>query len=164
MSLRVHISSEIARRWMLRENKYLLAPVSNTGQEKNPIKVFNDYFRYKMYMKNEEWLNDSLKNVWSKKYLNLDPNTCFKILEYQNPAYSAAKALGKDPRNYNNSFTVQIGGCDYRCLYCYVPYEVNQNIFRTKGEYFETKEIVNNFLQTKKEFKELSLNVLRIIG
>lgn len=163
MGFRIAISSEKARTQMFANGKYLIASVEQTGQERNPKKVFDRHFRYKEYIKLSEWYADSIDNIWSLKYLGLDSTSGFKKLEYQNPAYCAGKSLNKDPRLFSNVFTVQLAGCDYKCLYCYVPYRINQNKHQQKGKYLSADEIVDSFLEIKKN-SSLPLNVLRISG
>lgn len=163
MAIRVSSASLGARRQMYQEGRFLLASVDNTGQERNPIKVFNRHFRYKAYVKHADWFIDSLDLIWSHKYLGLDPQTGFKILEYQNPAYAAGKALNSDPREFSNAFTVQLAGCDYACLYCYVPFNVNLNKHQLPGKLFSAEQIVDCFVEMRDNSK-IKLNVLRISG
>lgn len=163
MAFRINVSSNKARNQIYNGGKFLLASVEETGQERNSKKVFDRHFRYKQYVKSREWHEDSTTGIWSSKYLGLDPLSGFKKLEYQNPAYSGGKALGADPRLYSNAFTVQLAGCDYKCSYCYVPYQINQNKHKCKGVLFSAEQIVDSFLKIRKN-NTVPLNVLRISG
>lgn len=152
----------------MKDGKYLIARIEGSGQEKDPNKILDAYFRYKKYMKNEEWFLASLEEVWSAKFLGLTNNfesksiREVKKLEFQNPAYSAAFRLGGDPRDYSKVFTIQVAGCDLDCNYCYVPKPINvanQNL----GIFFSAKEIIDHFLSARERSKE-PMKVVRISG
>ena len=152
----------------MKDGKYLIARIEGSGQERDPKKILDAYFRYKEYIKRKEWISASLKKVWSPKFLGLSDNFKskqireVKKLEFQNPAYSAAFRLGGDPRNYRKVFTVQIAGCDFDCNYCYVPKQINAADPKF-GKYFSAKEIINYFLSAKEKSKE-PMKVIRISG
>jgi len=102
---------------MLRDGKYLIARIEGSGQEADPNKVLDGYFRYKDYIKNPQWFAASREDVWSSKFIGLNGGADFvgsardlKILEFQNPAYAAAYRLGGDSRNYSKVFAIQIAG------------------------------------------------------
>lgn len=158
--------AEILREKMMKDGKYLITKFDI--QEQNTGKVLDAYFRYKNYIDNKEWFSASLKDIWSPKFLGLTQNFWSvpieqtKKLEFQNPPYSAAYRLDKDPREYNKVFTIQLSGCDYDCNYCYVPRE--SNVANIKfGKYFSVKEIVNYFLSAAEKSKE-PIKVMRISG
>lgn len=161
--------ANIVRSKMIRGGRYLITKITSSVQETNvPHKILNDYFRYKDYMDNEEWSSSSLDEVWSPKFLGLVKNIWsipikeIKILEFQNPSYSAAYRLGGDPRHYSKVFTIQVAGCDFDCNYCYVPKQINvanPNL----GKFFSAKEIIGHFLSAKERSKE-PMKVVRISG
>ena len=113
--------AETVRNKMMDNGKYLIAKIQDSGQEPQKKKRRDAYFRYKDYMKNTEWFSADLDEVWSPKYIGLTKNASdskkIKKLEFQNPSYSAAYALGGDPRDYSKVFTIQLAGCDYDCNY-----------------------------------------------
>ncbi|MEM5778439.1 MAG: radical SAM protein [Candidatus Aenigmatarchaeota archaeon] len=168
--------ADLLRQKMMKNNKYLIAKIEGSGQEKDSKKVIESFFRWKEYIGHHtpeelEWLSDSLENVWSPKYMGLSENFFFKPieevkkLEFQNPAYSAAYAFKKkkgDPREYRKVFAVQVSGCTYSCNYCYVPPQVNAADAKF-GKFFSPKEIIDFFLKERKESNE-PMNVLRITG
>jgi len=168
-------SAGILRKTLIKNNKYLIAQVGGQGQERRDRKILDVYFRYKDYLdpiENPDWFSAPLKEVWSPKFLGLRENFLnlkvqrIKRLEYQNPPYSAAfRFLGEkgDPRKYAKVFTLQVGGCNYDCNYCYVPNQLKSGDARF-GKYFSAKEIVDHFLEIKKQRKDEQWNVLRISG
>jgi len=168
--------AELVRPKMMKDGKYLVTRIGGSGQEADPNKILDMYFRYKNYISGDnefekEWLIAPLKDIWSTKFLGLVENFWsrpigeIKKLEYQNPPYSAAYSFGKrtkDPRNYNKIFVVQLSGCTYACNFCYVPPEINL-ANPSFGKFFSPKEIVDYFLSAKSKSKE-SMNVIRISG
>jgi len=168
--------AELVRPKMMKNGKYLIARIGGSGQESDPNKILDMYFRYKNYISGDnefenEWFNSSLKDVWSAKFLGLvkdfwsRPIDEIKKLEFQNPPYSAALKLeGRtgDPRNYNKVFAVQVSGCTYACNFCYVPPEINM-ANPAFGKFFSPKEILDFFLSAKSKSKE-PMNVIRITG
>lgn len=160
--------AESLRGRMMKGSKYLISRIEDSGQEAGNKRVIDAYFRYKDYIKNPEWLTASIQEVWSPKFLGLVGDVSsvdirkIKRLEFQNPAYSAAFRLSKDPRDFNRVFVVQVSGCDFDCNYCYVPRDINI-ANPDLGKYFSGKEIVANFIKTREESKE-PLNVIRVTG
>lgn len=161
-------TGELIRERLMKDGKFLIARIGGSRQEGGKKKVLDDYFRYKDYIDNEEWYKATLKEIWSSKFIGLRkdyltrPIIEAKILEYQNPSYSAALRMGGDPRDYNKVFTVQLAGCDYDCNYCYVPKELNVANPRA-GNYFSAGEIIDRFLFAKNNSLE-PMNVVRISG
>lgn len=153
---------------MMKDGKFLVARLEGAGQEPQPEKLLDSYFRYKEYIHNPEWQNTPAEDIWNSKFIGLTDNfknkpiRDVKILEYQNPAYSAAYNLGGDPRDYNKVFTVQLSGCDYDCSYCYVPKQINI-ADQTLGKYFSGAEIVDNFLAARSK-SDAPMKVIRLSG
>ncbi len=168
--------ARILRPLMMKNGKYLITRISGSGQEADPNKILNAYFRYKNYISGDndtekEWLKSSLNDVWSPRFLGLMDGFAkssldeIKKLEFQNPSYSGAfRAHGRrgDPRDYNKVFAVQVSGCTYSCNYCYVPPAANA-ANPSFGKFFSAKEIVDNFLLAKSKSKE-PMNVIRLTG
>lgn len=137
----------------------------------NDTPITERYFRVRKYIKPrdasdpcQEWLDAPASEVWSTKFLGLSKSG-FQKLEFQNPPYVAAFRLGGDPRHYNDTFVVQLNGCDFECSFCFVDRELNKPELG-KGKYFRVKDIVDAFLRERarysKEGKEL--NVIRLSG
>lgn len=167
--------AESLRKTLIKGKKYLIAQIFGQKQEAGERKVLDVYFRYKDYVdpaKNPDWFSSSLEEVWSPKFLGLSDNFWdlpikqAKKLEHQNPPYSGAfRLLGKqgNPRKYAKVFTIQVAGCNFDCIYCYVPSHLK--VANPKfGKYFSAKEIVEQFLTVKKQRKNEEWNVLRISG
>ncbi len=171
--------AELLRQNMMKANgetRFLIARIEGTGQEMDPKKVLYSYFRYKKYTRGrteyeKQWLNASLKEVWSEKFLGLAENFQsrpldeVKKLEFQNAAYSAAYRLegrNGDPRDFNKVFTAQLSGCTYACNYCYVPLAANSASLEY-AKFFSAREIVKFFLKARASSEE-PINVLRISG
>jgi len=162
--------AEILRPKMMKDGKYLVSRIEGTGQDPRFIDV---YFRYYDYVDDEtdfgkQWLKISSKERWSLKFLGLVPGFKsrplkeVKKLEFQNPAYSAAKKMKGDPKDFNRVFASQFSGCTYACNFCYVPSEVNA-ANSTFGKFFSPKEIIDYFLKARKKSTE-PINVLRLTG
>ncbi len=109
--------------------------------------------------------------MWSPKLVGIVDNPLsvqlrdIKKLEFQNPPYSAAYRLkGRlgNPIDYSRAFVIQVAGCVYSCVFCYVPPEITASDLNF-GKYFSVKEIIDYFLRTRKEFEE-PINVIRISG
>jgi len=127
------IKAKNLRQGLIKNGKFLIAKIESQKQDPEDKKVLGVYFRYKDYInikQNKKWFHSSLKDVWSSKFLGLNsdflklPLKNIKKLEFQNPSYSATfRFLGRmgDPRKYTKVFTVQVGGCNYDCIYCFVP-------------------------------------------
>jgi len=169
------IRAKLIRNKMMKNRKYLIAKIEGSGQERDPNKILDAYFRYKNYISGDteyekQLLEAPLQKVWSSKFLGLNedlskPFDEIKKLEFQNPAYSGAYRLHNkkgDPRNYNKVFAVQASGCTFNCNYCYVPREIN-NANPNFGQYFSADEIVKHFLNVKQKSTE-SMNVIRLTG
>jgi uncharacterized Fe-S cluster-containing radical SAM superfamily protein len=160
-------TAEILRPKMMKGGKYLISRISGAGQAPGEEKILEDYFRYKDYIDNKEWAEGGQQKRWDPKFLGLSENRDgdiqnIKKLEFQNPAYSAARSMGGDPKDYNKVFTVQIAGCDLDCNYCFVPKQLNCADKRF-GRYFSAEEIVRHFLTARAASVE-PMNVLRISG
>lgn len=151
----------------MEDGKYLIPKIEDSGQEAGNQKVVDAYFRYKDYMKNPEWIGASTEEV-SSKFVGLvydiyhTPLREVKKLEFQNPAYSAAFRLGRDPREFSRVFAIQLSGCDFDCSFCYVPRNINTANPKF-GKYFSAKEILDHFVKAREESKE-PVNVIRITG
>jgi len=168
--------AELIRPKMMKNEKYLIARIEGSGQERNLEKILSNYFRYKNYISGDneheiEWLKAPFNLVWSSKFLGLVKNIWerpldeIKKLEHQNPEYAAAFSMkGKlgDPRNYNKVFTIQVSGCTFGCNYCYVPPEINAADPKL-GKFFSAKEILEYFFLAKSKTKE-PMNIVRISG
>jgi uncharacterized Fe-S cluster-containing radical SAM superfamily protein len=132
-------------------------------------KIWGDYFRPREYIKPREytsklteyWFKASLDEIWSSKFIGLDENG-IKKLEFQNPAYVAAYRLGGDPREYNSVFTIQVGGCNYRCSFCYVPRNAN-NPMIAPSRLFSAREILDAFEKIRKD-QDKKIKVIRLSG
>jgi uncharacterized Fe-S cluster-containing radical SAM superfamily protein len=167
--------AEILRKKLIKGNKYLISQIFGQSQEAGERKVLDVYFRYKDYLNPLEipdYFSASLQEVWSPKFLGLRedflnlPIRKVKKLEHQNPSYSAAfRFSGRkgDPRKYAKVFTIQVAGCNFDCIYCYVP-EHLKSANPEFGKYFSVKEIVDQFLKIKEQNEDEDWNVLRISG
>jgi uncharacterized Fe-S cluster-containing radical SAM superfamily protein len=165
--------AEILRPKMMRNRKYLIAKIEGSGEEfkeKEGNITFQKYFKFKWYLKPDA-STLSIKDLWSPNMIGLRrdfmsvPLKEVKKIRFQNPPYAAAyrfEGKGEDPRNYSKSLTIQVAGCNYDCNYCYVPKELRTASTR-HGKYFTAKEIVETFLQARRDSLE-PLNVIRITG
>lgn len=133
--------------------------------------VTERYFRIRRYIKQrdvgdygEKWLNANSSEIWSNEFLGLSCDG-FQKLEFQNPPYSAAYRLGGDPRKYNDTFVIQVNGCNYECSYCFNDRNINMAKPNT-GKFFNVKEILDFFEnEREKQQKEGNqLNVIRLSG
>jgi len=134
--------------------KYLITDYSGSEMAKD-TPITERCFRIREYIKSRDqgdygqiWLNASVSDIWSRKFIGLAEDG-FQKLEFQNPAYVAAHRLGGDPRHYNDTFVIQINGCNFECSYCYVDRQLNNPEFG-KGEYFSVNEMFNVFLRERK--------------
>jgi uncharacterized Fe-S cluster-containing radical SAM superfamily protein len=150
------------------DGRYLIARIAGAGQDPGERKVLGEFFRYKDYIHNPKWLNDSSKGRWGSNYLgfkagweNLAPEEITKI-EFQNPPYSAAWRMSGDPKDFNKVFTVQVAGCDFDCNYCFVPKGLNIGD-KKAGRFFSAKKILRIFLGLKSKSVQ-PMNVIRISG
>jgi len=159
---------------MMKDGKYLIAKIAGSGEEvkKDEGRIaYATYFKFKWYIDKPKIISLSPKELWSPNLVGIVENPIsvdledVKKLEFQNPPYSAAYRLkGKsgNPKDYNRSFVIQVAGCNYSCNYCYVPPETNAcNLNFAK--YFSVKEMVDYFLNARREFDE-PINVIRITG
>lgn len=144
------------------KRQFFIAKIAGSGQEAKPARIFHDYFRWRDYIKNPDWLAAAKDEVWSPKFLGLAAG--FPKLADQYPCYPAAQAMAvnDDPRAWNRVFTVQVAGCDYACVWCYVPKKLNQ-AQEAWGKYFTAKEIVDEFLAAREQHAK-RMNVLRLSG
>ena len=153
--------AEVLRKLLIKEDKYLLAKVGGSGQDPGEQKILTDYFRYKDYVDETEWKKADEKEKWSNGFLRLKENG-FKKLEFQNPTYSAAYRLKRNLSEFTKVFTMQVGGCNFACNYCFVPRELNSGSEKY-GRFFSAKEIVDGFLEIKKG-SGTPMNIIRISG
>jgi len=153
--------AENLRKKLIRNKKYLLAKIGGAKQDPGERKVLADFFRYKDYVDDPEWLLASEKEKWSDKFLNLNKSG-FKKLDFQNPTYSAAYNLKRNLSEFTKVFTAQVAGCNYSCNYCFVPRELNSGSEKY-GKFFSAEEIMDEFLKIK-EKSETPMNVIRISG
>ncbi len=153
--------ARVLRKKLIKDNTYLLAKIGGAGQDPGERKVLSDYFRYKDYVDDQEWVSSNEKEKWSRNFLGLDKSG-FKITEFQNPTYSAAYRLKRDLSEFTKVFTMQVAGCNYSCNYCFVPRELNSGSEKY-GRFFSAEEIVDDFLKIKNKSK-VSMNVIRISG
>jgi uncharacterized Fe-S cluster-containing radical SAM superfamily protein len=161
------------RRELMRNAKtkqYFVSDYSEAEMAKDASIIGNN-FRIREYIKlrdaddyGQEWLSAPLSEMWSTKFLGLGENG-FQKLEFQNPPYVASLKLGGDPRKYNNTFVIQLNGCDYECSFCFVDRSLNKTELG-KGKYFTAKDMVDEF--QKERSKHLGtreeLNVIRLTG
>lgn len=161
MLLNPNARAKMLRKKLIRDNKYLLAKISNAGQNPGERKVLTDFFRYKDYVDDPEWIKASEKEKWLDKFLELSKDG-FKKTEFQNPTYAAAYSLKRNLSEFTKVFTMQIAGCNYSCNYCFVPRELNSGSEKY-GKFFSAEEIVDEFLKIK-EKSETSMNIIRISG
>lgn len=153
--------AEVLRKKLIKDNKYLLAKIAGAGQDPGEKKVLSDCFRYKDYIDDHSWIIASEKEKWSGKFLRLSENG-FKLIEFQNPAYSAAFNLKRNLSEFTKVFTMQVAGCNYSCNYCFVPRKLN-SADKSYGRFFSAGEIIEEFLKIKKN-SETPMNVIRISG
>jgi len=120
--------------------EYFIADYCGSDMSKD-TPITERYFRIKEYIKprepgdyGQEWLQASISDVWSSKFIGLAKEG-FQKLEFQNPPYAAAYRLKGDPRHYNDTFVIQTNGCDYECSFCFVDRELNKPELG-KGKYF----------------------------
>ena len=153
--------AEILSKLLIKDNKYLLAKVGGSGQDPGEQKILTDYFRYKDYVDELKWNKVNEKEKWSDDFLGLS-DSGFKKLEFQNPTYSAAYSLKRNLSEFTKVFTMQVGGCNFACNYCFVPRELNSGSEKY-GRFFSAEEIIDGFLEIKKE-SEAPMNIIRISG
>ena len=160
--------AELVRPKMMKNGKYLITKIKGSGEEfkhEEEKIVYKDYFKFKWYLKPEFF---SAKEIWSHKLIGLSENFWsvplrqIKKIRFQNPPYSAAYRLSKEPKSYNKALTVQVAGCNYECNFCYIPKELNSANLKY-GKYFSAKEIIENFSKARKASNE-PLNVIRLTG
>jgi len=160
--------AEMIRPRMMKDGRYLVSKIAGAGQDPGERKILDEYFRYKEYIDNDEWLSVEAEKRWDPVFLGLAdsyenrPVQEARKLEFQNPAYSAAYNLKGDPKDYNKVFTVQAAGCDFDCNYCFVPKKLNA-ADPSLGKYFSAKDIVKHFLLARSRSKD-PMNVLRLSG
>jgi uncharacterized Fe-S cluster-containing radical SAM superfamily protein len=121
----------------------------------------NEFFRYKDYVDDPEWIKASEEEKWSDKFLGLNRDG-FKKTEFQNPTYAASYNLKRNLSEFTKVFTVQVAGCNYSCNYCFVPRELNSGSEKY-GKFFSAEEIVDEFLKIKSG-SETAMNIIRISG
>ncbi|MFZ2969977.1 MAG: radical SAM protein [Minisyncoccia bacterium] len=154
--------AENLRKKLIRNKKYLLAKIGGAKQDPEERKVLADFFRYKDYIDDPEWvIKANEKEKWSDKFLGLDKDG-FKKTEFQNPTYSAAFNLKRNLSEFTKVFTIQVAGCNYSCNYCFVPRKLN-SADESYGRFFSAREITEEFLKIKKN-SETPMNVIRISG
>lgn len=161
MLLNPNQRAQILRKKLIRNKKYLLAKIGDAGQDPGERKVLADFFRYKDYIDDFEWVKESEGEKWSDKFLGLNKNG-FKKTEFQNPTYAAAYSLKRNLLEFTKVFTMQVAGCNYSCNYCFVPRELNSGSEKY-GKFFSAEEIVDEFLKIKKKSKS-PMNIIRISG
>jgi uncharacterized Fe-S cluster-containing radical SAM superfamily protein len=153
-----------------KKRKFFLVDFSGSDMAKDSSIVTKN-FRVREYIKgrnsgdsSQEWLSVPESEIWSTKFLGLSDQG-FQKLEFQNPAYAAASKLGGDPRKYNETFVVELNGCDYECSYCFIDRSLNKPEL-SKGAYLSAEEIIDEFLLQKAKFRKngKELNVVRITG
>ncbi len=166
--------AELLRPRMMKDGKYFISKIEGSGEEREKDEkriTYSTYFKFKWYIDIPEILSLPVEELWSSKLIGLVENPLtvrlrdIKKLEFQNPPYSAAYRLkGKlgNPKNYSRAFVIQAAGCDYSCVFCYVPPEINASM-PNFGKYFSVKEIIDYFLKARKKFEE-PINVIRISG
>ena len=135
--------------------------MGGSGQDPGEQKILTDYFRYKDYVDEEEWKKAGEKEKRATGFLRLKENG-FKKLEFQNPTYSAAYGLKRSLTEFTKVFTMQVGGCNYACNYCFVPRELNSGDEK-HGRFFSAEEIIDNFFEVR-EKSETPMNIVRISG
>jgi len=152
------------------KRRYYIADLSKSNMMKD-TPITEKYFRIRTYIKprestdyGEKWMHANISEVWSTKFLGLSDDG-FQKLEFQNPPYSAAYRLGGDPRQYNDTFVVQVNGCDYEYSFCFVDRPINR-AEPGMGEYFTAEEMLDIFLEEQKKYREEGkpLNVIRLSG
>ena len=153
--------AEILRKLLIKDNKYLLAKVGGSGQDPGEQKILTDYFRYKDYVDEPKWSKVNEEEKWSDNFLGLS-DSGFKKLEFQNPTYSAAYRLKRSLTEFTKVFTMQVGGCNFACNYCFVPRELNSGD-KKYGRFFSAEEIIDNFFEIR-EKSETPMNIVRISG
>ncbi len=153
--------AEMLRKKLMKENKYLLSRIGGAGQDPGERKILSDYFRYKDYIDDPEWVNSNNKERWSAKFLGLGKNG-FKLTEFQNPTYSAAFNLKRDLSEFTKVFTLQVAGCNYSCNYCFVPRELNSGSEKY-GKFYSARVIVDEILNIKVK-SETPMNIIRVSG
>ncbi len=153
--------AETLRKKIIRDKKYLLAKIGDAGQDPGERKVLAEFFRYKDYVDDPEWITASEKEKWSNKFLGLNKNG-FKKTEFQNPTYAASLSLKRNLSEFTKVFTMQVAGCNYSCNYCFVPRELNSGSEKY-GKFFSAEEIVDEFLRIKSS-SETPMNIIRISG
>lgn len=153
--------------------QYYVADYSESEMAKD-ASTANKHFRVREYIKprdngglsdfSHEWLLAPDSEIWSPRFLGLGENG-FQKLEFQNPPYVAASRLGGDARKYNNTFVIQLNGCDYECSYCFVDRALNKPDLG-KGRYFTPKEMVDEFQSERSKYQasDRELNVIRLTG
>jgi len=146
---------------LIRDKKYLLAKIGNAGQDPGERKVLGDFFRYKDYVDDPQWIKANEKEKWLDKFLGLDKDG-FKKTEFQNPTYAASYSLKRNLSEFTKVFTMQVAGCNYSCNYCFVPRELNSGSEKY-GKFFSAEEIVDEFLKIKEKSKT-PMNIIRISG
>jgi uncharacterized Fe-S cluster-containing radical SAM superfamily protein len=153
--------AEALRKKLIQDKKYLLAKIGGAKQDPGERKVLDEFFRYKDYIDNPEWIKASEKEKWSDRFLGLNKNG-FKKNEFQNPTYAASYNLKRNLSEFTKVFTVQVAGCNYSCNYCFVPRELNSGSEKY-GKFFNAEEIVDEFLRIKNN-SESPINIMRISG
>ncbi|MHA1756194.1 MAG: radical SAM protein [Promethearchaeota archaeon] len=130
----------IPKIWLQQEKKVLLANFTDTLMVKDSegkYSVINDFWRKKTYVKDDD------------KLLPMHER------EFPEPYQVAQYYCGGTWNDFNSPFTIQIGFCNIRCFWCYVPENLKSG---KNGKYFTAEEIVKTWISTEKK------GILRLSG